>query len=105
MRLALRVHPEAAAELLAAAQWYETEHSSLGADFLTEVSTTEQYVLDWPDASPVSPGWVELPVIRTAAVRVFPYRVLYYRTSSSVVIVAYAHHRRRPRCWQHRLHD
>ena len=49
------------------------------------------------------PGWDEEPVVRSKRVRVFPYRVLYYLTDTSVVIVAYAHTRRKPRYWQHRL--
>lgn len=105
MTLALWVHPEAAAELLEAAQWYETERATLGDDFHAEIRATEQHVLDWPEASPVFPDWDEIPVLRSASVRVFPYRVLYYRTSNSVVIVAYAHYRRRPHYWQHRLTD
>ena len=88
MTLALRVPPEAAAELLGAAERYETELASLGADFLTEIRITEQHILDWPDASPVFPGWEELPVVRRASVRVFPYRVLYYRTTAAAPLLA-----------------
>lgn len=37
------------------------------------------------------------------AVTVFPYRVLYYLTDTSFVILAYAHNRRKPKYWDHRL--
>lgn len=60
-------------------------------------------MLDWPEAARVFPGWNELPVVRSASVRVFPYRVLYYLTDTEVVIVAYAHNRRKPKYWEHRL--
>jgi hypothetical protein len=101
--LTRRVHPEAASELSEAAEWYETERTGLGGDFLSEVRAAEQRALDWPEAAPVFPGWDELPVVRSAKVRVFPYRVISYLTDTSVVIVAYAHNRRRPKYWQHRL--
>lgn len=34
---------------------------------------------------------------------VFPYRIVYYVTDTSIVILAYAHQRRQPDYWQHRL--
>nr|WP_233613429.1 type II toxin-antitoxin system RelE/ParE family toxin [Leucobacter edaphi] len=98
-----RVYPEAASELLAAAEWYERARTNLGDDFLSEVEDAERDVLDRPEAARVFPGWAELPVVRSASVRVFPYRVLYYLTDTEVVIVAYAHHRRKPRYWEHRM--
>ena len=70
---------------------------------MAEVEDAVLGVLDWPRAAPVFPGWDEEPVVRSKRVRVFPYRVLYYLTDTSVVIVAYAHTRRKPRYWQHRL--
>lgn len=60
-------------------------------------------MLDWPEAARVFPGWDELPVVRSVSVRVFPYRVLYYLADTEAVIVAYAHNRRKPRLWEHRL--
>jgi len=36
----------------------------------------------------VFPGWEELPVVRRASVRVFPYRVLYYRTTAAAPLLA-----------------
>ena len=103
MTLTRRVHPEAAFELSEAAAWYESERIDLGGDFLAEVRATERRVLDWPRSAPVFPGWTDVPAVRSMAVAVFPYRVLYYLTDMNVVIVAYAHNRRRPRYWQHRL--
>ncbi len=103
MSLTRRIHPEAAEELLEAARWYEAEQQHLGDDFMAEVEDAVLGVHDWPRAAPVFPGWDEEPVVRSKRVRVFPYRVLYYLTVSSVVIVDYANTRRKPRYWQHRL--
>lgn len=41
--------------------------------------------------------------VRSARVGVFPYRIVYYVTDTSIVILAYAHQRRQPDYWQHRL--
>lgn len=67
------------------------------------IDITIQHELERSQASPVFPGWYELPVVRSASVSVFPYRVIYYLTNTSVVILAYAHNRRTPGYWQHRL--
>ncbi|MFD2841744.1 type II toxin-antitoxin system RelE/ParE family toxin [Populibacterium corticicola] len=103
MTLVKREHPEARAELREAAFWYDDQQLYLGDDFYDAIDATIQRVLDWPDAAPVFPGWDELPVVRSASVSVFPYRVIYYLTDTSMVILAYAHHRRKPGYWQHRL--
>lgn len=101
MTLARRIHSEATSELLDAAKWYETEQTGLGEDFLAAIEAAVQGVLNWPQAAPVFLGWNDEPVVRSKSVRVFPYRVLYYVTDTSVVILAYAHQRRRPGYWQY----
>lgn len=103
MTLTRRIHPDAVLDLLLAAEWYAGARAYLGDDSLSEVGVTERHVIDWPEAARVFPGWDELPVVRSAGARVFPYRVLYYLTDPVVVIVAYAHNRRKPRYGEHRL--
>ncbi|MBX3103776.1 MAG: type II toxin-antitoxin system RelE/ParE family toxin [Microbacteriaceae bacterium] len=103
MSLVKLEHPEARAELRATAIWYDDQRPYLGEDFYDAIDATIQHVLDWPLSSPVFPDWDELPVIRSASVSVFPCRVIYYLTETSVVIVAYAHNRRKPGYWQNRL--
>lgn len=36
-------------------------------------------------------------------VAIFPFRVLYYVTDTSIVVLAYAHHRRHPDFWKSRV--
>ena len=103
MTLTRRIHPEAASELLEAAKWYQAEQHGLGDDFMAEIEETVLEMLGWPHAAPAFPGWVGEPIVRTKRVRVFPYRVVYYMTDTSIVIVAYAHTRRKPGYWEHRL--
>ena len=104
MTLSKREHPAASDELREVANWYDAEELGLGDDLVDAIDETLRYLLDWPLAAPVLPGWEGAPPVRSRRVRVFPYRVLYYVTDTSIVVLAYAHQRRRPEYWQHRLH-
>lgn len=46
MRLHQDVHPEAQAELLQAARWYEHEQSGLSSDFVVAITDAVQQILD-----------------------------------------------------------
>ena len=96
-------HPQARAGLREAAFWYDDERAGLGTDFYDAVDEAIAYIRDCPEAAPVFPGWDEEPTIRSKRVRTFPYRVIYYVTGTTIMIVAYSHNRRRPGYWQHRL--
>lgn len=64
------------------------------------VKTLLQTVFDqWP----LLRGWDREPIVRPKSVAGFPYGVIYYATDSEIVIVAYAHEKRRPGYWKHRV--
>lgn len=98
-----REHPEAREELRAAAHWYDDEQPGLGADFYDAVDGALRHILEWPDSAPVLPGWEDTLEVRSMHVGSFPYRVLYYLTETSIVILAYAHEHRKPGYWRRRL--
>lgn len=103
MSLGKRERPEARDELREAATWYDDAQPGIGDDFYDAIDDAIRQIRDWPLSAPVFPGWEEQPTVRSKAVRVFPYRIMYYVTDTNVVIVAYARHRRTPGYWQHRL--
>lgn len=103
MTLPKREHPVAREELRSAALWYDDQHAGLGKDFLDAIDEAIERLLDRPHSAPIVAGWEDEPQVRSMRVRVFPYRVLYYITDTAVVIVAYAHQRRRPGYWHHRV--
>lgn len=103
MSLSKREHPEAREELRDAANWYDDEQPGLGDDFYDAIDEALQHMLDWPFVAPVFPNWQDTPQVRSASVRAFPYRVLYYANDTSIVVLAYAHQRRKPGYWQHRI--
>ena len=103
-RLRQREHPEAAAEFDAAVAWYEDREPGVGERLIDRAETAREDIAAWPDSWPVFPGWTrKKPVVRTRGVRGFPYRIVYVTTSTEIVIVAYAHERRRPGYWRHRI--
>lgn len=56
-----------------------------------------------PEAWPPVSGGDRKPIVRRKGVAGFPYGVIYYTTDSEIVIVAYAHERRHPGYWKHRI--
>jgi len=101
----LREHPEAAVELVAAIEWYEDQDAGLGARLADQIAAAWRRVAEWPHAWPPFPGWDSDPLVRTTRVDVYPYRVVYFVRGEEIVILAYAHARRRPGYWKHRIED
>ncbi len=62
-------------------------------------------VFGWPLSAPAYPGWEGTPLVRSMRVRDFPYRVMYYVTDTTIVVLAYVHNRRMPGYWRHRIRD
>ena len=91
-------HPGAEAELVSAADYYESHGTGLGRDFTTEIRNCVQRILDLPDA------WPELePDIRCCLARRFPYGVLYTQYEGAILILAVMHLHRRPGYWEDRV--
>jgi plasmid stabilization system protein ParE len=91
-------HPEAEAELVDAAIFYESRLVGLGQSFVAEVERTVSLIREHPDAG-MSAG---LPRRQMRLYR-FPYSVVYQRDPESVLILAVAHQRRRPGYWRQRV--
>ena len=93
----LRVRPEAEAESLAAAVWYDGERPGLGAEFLDAIRSTFQRI----EASPF-----EFPVvlrdIRRAIAPRFPFGVFFTLDGDVATVVAIVHLHQHPRLWQDR---
>lgn len=103
MTLQKQEHPAAFAELRDAADWYEDQEPGLGEDFLDAVDSAVRQAAQWPGSAPKMRNWDRDPEIRSMRVQVFPYRVLYCATETSLIVLAYAHIRRRPGYWHPRI--
>lgn len=93
-------HPEAEAELIQAAQFYESRVPTLGAQFLDEADRSVSTILGAPERWNV----IEEDV-RYYLMPRFPYTI-YYRVFSDLVrILAFKHHSRHPDYWRSRTSD
>ena len=92
--------PEADEEFREAVRYYENEAPGVGLRFVTEVRRGVSFITENPFAAvQVGSG------IRRKVLNHFPYSLLYAVESGLVVIVAVAHHKRRPRYWRSRLKE
>lgn len=103
MTLVQREHPEAVAEFDAAVRWYEEQERGVGVALIDRARKTRADVADWPDAAPPFTTTGDGTVIRSAAIRGYPYRVVYVVEPDATLILAYAHERRKPGYWLSRL--
>src|SRR5215510_9802645 len=91
-------HPEAHAEMIEQARYYENKAERLGADFLDAVEETMRRIVQSPNA-----GAVEQANIRRRLVAGFPFTILYEAQSEGIYIAAVMHQHRRPGYWLKRV--
>jgi toxin ParE1/3/4 len=94
-----RFHPEARIEVQSAAVWYRERSSEAARGFAEAVSEGIQSIRNHPEAWPT---W-RRPDVRRRVLRRYPYSIFYIVEDGVVVIVAIAHHKRRPGYWLGRL--
>lgn len=96
----LRILPEAEAELLAAAAWYESRQSGLGVAFVEAVGRALERIVEAPQTSPL---WRQGYPYRRHLLRRFPYTIMFTVTQLGVEITAIAHAKRKPGYWLNRV--
>jgi plasmid stabilization system protein ParE len=95
---AVPILPAARQEFLVAAGRYDAQAPGLGEEFIAEVEHATARIAAFPEhGSPYRAG------TRRVVLERFPYSVVYQAESEGVLIVAVAHHRRRPDYWRKRL--
>ncbi len=97
-----REHPAARAELLAESDRLPgdvAEHLIISAESAVED------VLEAPDSWPKVAYWDEPPTLRRRKVKPFRINVVYYVAVNEIRVLAYAHERRKPGYWAHRIDD
>jgi plasmid stabilization system protein ParE len=90
--------PEADEEFREASRYYENEAPGVGLAFITEVHRVISVVIVHPRSAKKVQG-----TIRSKVLFHFPYSLLYSIESDLILIVAVAHHKRRPTYWRNRL--
>jgi plasmid stabilization system protein ParE len=93
-------HPDAEAELIEAAQFYEGRVLTLGAQFLDAVDRAIAVIQEAPDR------WRTIePDIRGYLMPRFPYAIYYRALPDEIRILAFKHHSRHPSYWRYRMTD
>ena len=91
-------HPDAEAELIETARFYEKRLPILGNQWLDAVDQAVEKIV----ATPTRWRIVEKDVRRYLVPR-FPYTIYYRVLADEVRILAFKHHKRHPSYWRYRL--
>ena len=85
-------------EMTKIALYYETASSRLGSDFLDDVQRTVDRLCNFPQSG----EFIDSHLRRTILHR-FPFSIIYALEENEIVVVAVAHHGRKPGYWQSRV--
>lgn len=98
----VRILREAVEEAEAAAAWYEQERQGLGAEFAEAIDAAIDVIED--DFLPLSPmpGSSSELGAKRLILRRFPYDIVIVDRGDERIVVAFAHHSRKPGYWQGR---
>jgi len=90
-------HPDIENEVKASYEWYQNQAAGLGEDFLTELETAHQAILELPNTWPkFQKGF------RRFLLSKFPFSVIYRFNQKTVYVVAVMHNSRKPGYWSER---
>ena len=104
MTKALRIDRLAEDELDDAAAWYEAKQPGLGLSLLNLFDETVERVRSGQLPGSAVPN-VSVHGARRVLLKRFPYSIVFYDFEDELVIMAFAHTRRRPGYWRSRNPD
>ena len=98
----VRILQQAAEEAMAAADWYEKESKGLGAEFAAALEIAIDLIAE--DVLPLSPmpGKAGASGAKRLILKRFPYDIVVMEGKQKALIVAVAHHSRKPGYWRKR---
>ena len=90
-------HPDIEYEVKASYRWYQNQAIGLGDDFLAELETAYETILELPETWPkFQQGF------RRFLLSKFPFSIVYRFTQGTIFIVAVMHNSRKPGYWSER---
>jgi len=96
--LNLRFHPEVSSEIKASYSWYQKQAQGLGKDFLNELESAYQAIIELPQIWPLyQKGF------RRFLLSKFPFSVIYRKNGNLIYVVAVMHNSRKPGYWLNRV--
>ena len=101
----IKVSKEAARELEEAAIWYESEQASLGSRFLDAFDDAIQLLKESnPPLTPID-GEAHSLGGKKLILHKFPFSLITIEKNSIIILVALAHHSRKPGYWADRINS
>lgn len=99
----VRILEEAAEEATEAASWYEAEKLGLGSEFSEAVEAAIDLIEE--DILPLlpMPGKASTQGAKRIILKRFPYDIVAVERPHEAVVIAVAHHSRKPGYWRDRL--
>jgi plasmid stabilization system protein ParE len=88
----------AEAEMIEAALFYDGASSGLGNDFLDDIQQAIGRLCEYPQA-----GETVTSELRRMLLHRFPFSIICFVEADVILVVAVAHHGRRPNYWQSRI--
>ncbi len=85
-------------EMTEASLFYDAASSGLGNDFLDDVQQGIARLCEYPQA-----GEAVASVLRRMLLHRFPFSIIYSVEADGILIIAIAHHGRRPGYWRSRV--
>lgn len=99
----LRYHAAAGEEVERAAEWYLNEKLALGLDFERELNRAIDLLRHEPIPAVAYLSIAAKHGVRRLILKRFPYDLVFVEREQVIVVVALAHHARRPGYWRDRL--
>ncbi len=99
----VRILQEAAEEAIAAADWYDNEREGLGKEFAIAVEIAIDLIQE--DILPLSPmpGNPGTKGPKRLILKRFPYDIVFIESDAETIVIAIAHHSRKPGYWRKRI--
>ena len=100
----VRILGEATQEAIEAAAWYQAERPGLGGEFADAIDAALDLIEQ--DILPLLPcaGEAGFEGAKRIILRRFPYEIVVVERQNEIIVVAFAHHSRKPGYWPDRLH-
>ena len=89
-------------ELVRDVAWYNQRQAGLGDQFLEAVRQAFHRIVQHPDTHPKEESAQRRREIRRCPVVGFPYQVIFEIRTQELLVLAVAHHARRPGYWKRR---
>ncbi|GLR63412.1 hypothetical protein [Marinospirillum insulare] len=97
----VRILEEASQEAIEAASWFESSLPGLGEEFFNSIKKGIDVIEE--NILPLSPlPYASNSKVKRLVLDRFPYSIIALETSDEVILVAFAHHSRKPEYWKNR---